>query len=339
MDLVDMSVEVSPWATSGGIKRRSVSVFSRRGTGTPYVTPSIVTVAKQSSAKVDARRSCRAIKKTRSGSKRPGGTVLRAVPQAAKVPAMTPLELTMATSPNEEILSAIRQPSFHFDLQAHKNEDQMIQRESCRTWTSSKQGKKERKNEIRADVIGLWRNGEVHWEPTAAQPPVNGVPEVPAVDLDVSAVVAKSSDSIVAASRTESKPKIKVVIPDTKRQAPLTFGSVLNSISQGCRSNIPSATCSMVDDSSSTAVLLSSKRDVPQSTLSPLASSSPQNLTVPNNASPIRTAQSHIVRKPVHQRSESSSSSSAEDDGVSNYSGGSSMTSVEDLTPADGRFW
>ncbi|KAK0768266.1 hypothetical protein LTR59_017786, partial [Friedmanniomyces endolithicus] len=126
MDTDDMNFDFQP--DSKSMARRSISIFSRRGTETPEPKPPFIAQAAMAKTPVvplkremterqkswlGRRRSmCGASNTTKASAppKKPMATVLNAVPRAKRI-SMTALEEEMATSPNDEILSALSESS------------------------------------------------------------------------------------------------------------------------------------------------------------------------------------------------------------------------------------
>lgn len=102
-------------------------------------------------------------------SKKPKGTILNAVP-AAKTIQMTPLEEEMATSPNDEILSAISQISSP-PLSWSDSSLQTTPTQMTALWTKSTSSMTHRpRSEKRSETnsrIGIWVNGLAHWDEDA----------------------------------------------------------------------------------------------------------------------------------------------------------------------------
>jgi hypothetical protein len=94
--------------------RRSVSIFSRRGTSTPVTNTSSIheamadlnLVAKKTASPTSPKKSSW-LSKLRQSSRNQEGTVLHAVPSREAARSMSALDIAMAVSPNDEILQAI----------------------------------------------------------------------------------------------------------------------------------------------------------------------------------------------------------------------------------------
>ncbi|KAI5370592.1 Putative UBA-like superfamily, Ubiquitin-associated domain-containing protein [Septoria linicola] len=155
------------------IARRSVSIFSRRGTEDQEPKPVSIahTVMRPMTARQNSwigKRSSRSrsSSKERNRTSSTKGTVLNAVP-AARVIKMTSLEEEMATSPNEEILSAISEhaPSLLPAFPIHqcgttKNHGNLRSRETFPSKTTSR-SRRRSDNDHR---IGTWINGVAHFD-------------------------------------------------------------------------------------------------------------------------------------------------------------------------------
>ncbi|RMZ15750.1 hypothetical protein D0862_01522 [Hortaea werneckii] len=146
------------------VSRRSVSIFSRRGTDTPSTTlPSLVraavTAAQPSTTKSygwKARRRSAPVSGGIVTDRRDAGngTALNAVPATEPRP-MASLEEEMATSPNDEILSAVSKDS---SGQAASNA-QPSQTSPSVAWNSERQDANEAKSRV-----GVWVNGVAQWD-------------------------------------------------------------------------------------------------------------------------------------------------------------------------------
>lgn len=149
------------------LARRSVSIFSRRGTETPEPKPPFIAqAAMQTKQMSDKQR--RWIKRRSApaeSSLGPRGTVLHRVP-AAKTITMTALEEEMATSPNEEILSAIGGTPItptKFEWPATPSQEEMDRLWNTKTVPLAQRTMSKRRKEAHAR-IGVWRKGVTHWD-------------------------------------------------------------------------------------------------------------------------------------------------------------------------------
>src|ERR1700761_5929878 len=201
---------------SNSINRRSLSIFSRRGADTP--TPATQALALTSMTMAFTPPPTVATPATPQKAKRwkltksmeakiPEGTILRMVPKEAPKVNMTPLEVEMATSPNEEILrnigmntpeSAPTSPV----LQTPSSPLADITNTSPRRYYS----KRERKNS-QSDIIGVWRNGKAKWEQNklaVGGTDSNGRPKT--------ADGIPSFETNIQSSKSQ-RPRIQVIIP------------------------------------------------------------------------------------------------------------------------------
>ncbi|KAI7159845.1 hypothetical protein KC349_g3851 [Hortaea werneckii] len=146
------------------VSRRSVSIFSRRGTDTPSTTlPSLVRAAvtaaqpsTTSSLGWKARRRSAPVSRSTVPDRREAanGTVLNAVPATEPRP-MASLEEEMATSPNDEILSAVSK-----DLPEQAASDVRTSQTSPST---TRDAECQIMNETKSR-IGVWVNGVAQWD-------------------------------------------------------------------------------------------------------------------------------------------------------------------------------
>ncbi|KXT04704.1 hypothetical protein AC578_2073 [Pseudocercospora eumusae] len=161
--------------------RRSISIFSRRGTETPEPTPTFITqaamripcprskpVSEKRKSWLGRRRSIG--KKDGAGKKLSKGTVLHAVPHAKTIE-MTALEEEMATSPNEEILSAISEHAS--TLRALTGTDSqssspcLPMRPRSNSTTNLTQRTMSQRRRDTSSRIGVWIDGVVQWDERA----------------------------------------------------------------------------------------------------------------------------------------------------------------------------
>jgi hypothetical protein len=94
--------------------RRSVSIFSRRGTSTPLTNTSSIheamadlNLGTKKTASPTSLKKNSWLSKLRQSSRNQEGTVLHAVPSRKAARSMSALDIAMAVSPNDEILQAI----------------------------------------------------------------------------------------------------------------------------------------------------------------------------------------------------------------------------------------
>ncbi|KAI7219674.1 hypothetical protein KC333_g2818 [Hortaea werneckii] len=146
------------------VSRRSVSIFSRRGTDTPSATlPSLVRAAvttaqpsTTSSLGWKARRRSAPVSRSTVPDRREAGngTVLNAVPATEPRP-MASLEEEMATSPNDEILSAVSKnlpEQAASDVRTSQISPSTTRNAECQIMNETK------------SRIGLWVNGVAQWD-------------------------------------------------------------------------------------------------------------------------------------------------------------------------------
>ncbi|KAF2171267.1 hypothetical protein M409DRAFT_63618 [Zasmidium cellare ATCC 36951] len=165
--------------------RRSISIFSRRGTETPEPTPPFIAQAAMPRPMTERQKSwigrrksvcSQSPKSPKAASPRtpktPKATILNAVPPAKTIQ-MTALEEEMATSPNEEILSAIAINERELTLNALNRGDSSplspIQQDMLRSKSTTSLATQRTKSQKRKDSqsrIGVWINGVVHWDDT-----------------------------------------------------------------------------------------------------------------------------------------------------------------------------
>ncbi|KAI7255833.1 hypothetical protein D0864_09794 [Hortaea werneckii] len=146
------------------VSRRSVSIFSRRGTDTPSATlPSLVRAAvaaaqpstTRSPGWKARRRSAPVSRSLMPGRREAGnGTVLNAVPATEPRP-MAALEEEMATSPNDEILSAVSKDppeQAASDVRSSQISPSTTRDAECQDVNEAK------------SRIGVWVNGIAQWD-------------------------------------------------------------------------------------------------------------------------------------------------------------------------------
>ncbi|KAK3711522.1 hypothetical protein LTR37_009513 [Vermiconidia calcicola] len=207
-----------PYEAAAGA-RRSLSIFSRRGAETPEPKPLLSLSAMAASAKRIEKRQMsekqkRWIKRrstpvgssSSSPPQKPKGTILNAVPPAKTIE-MTLLEQEMATSPNDEVLSAITsspvQPRF-----AGTTPPQTYESWSKRTAYLSHRTTSQQQRESHSR-IGLWVNGIAHWDETIKEPA--GL-EGPSLE-EQTGVTPLMPTSAAQLNASQSKPTLSVLIP------------------------------------------------------------------------------------------------------------------------------
>ncbi|KAK0283043.1 hypothetical protein LTR91_010224 [Friedmanniomyces endolithicus] len=186
MDLDDMNFDFQP--DSKSMARRSISIFSRRGTETPEPKPPFIAQAAMAKTPVvplkremtERQKSWLGRRRSMCGSsntaktsappKKPMATVLNAVPRAKKI-SMTALEEEMATSPNDEILSAlsessVTQAAFLVQPQPPPQHSPILQggRLGDKRVGSLHQQRPRGEKRDENSRIGLWVNGVAQWD-------------------------------------------------------------------------------------------------------------------------------------------------------------------------------
>lgn len=138
------------------------------------------------------------------------GTVLRAVPK----PTQVSLEEMMATSPNEEILNAIREEPF-FSNPIAQNATLPYSFTQQTLALSRKKSKQELKQEkAMANVVGVWKDGRVHWasgpkrQTSSVHEGTKSAPRTP------SPAVRQNGD-LKTPNQKSPRPRIHVVIPNS----------------------------------------------------------------------------------------------------------------------------
>lgn len=221
--------------SSGDLNRRSLSIFSRRGTSTPKPQidrmPSVIS---RPSAPAAQRRSSIMFRNRKQEPKIPEGTILRAVPQAqaqAQAPnnnlmyaarSLSTLELEMATSPNEEILSAIGLPSPPVSpisprspYSSTSSSPDRLAKSVSQTMRLPTKRSRARSNSTKDKVIGVWKEGRTQWMPGTIQRAATQPETRPATATSPTLVSPR------AQSQRAARPRIQVIIPNHRLNAPL----------------------------------------------------------------------------------------------------------------------
>ncbi|EMC94801.1 hypothetical protein BAUCODRAFT_36063 [Baudoinia panamericana UAMH 10762] len=225
---------------ANAIARRSVSIFSRRGTEVPEPSPPFIAQAaiktqqpgKQMTERqkswISRRRSVggpMSPVKAKSETKKLRGTILMAVP-AAKTIQMTTLEEEMATSPNEEILSAVSGHSTARNVTASHPTLPSPSPESPRgSFDSSpvrlaQRTRSERRQDT-TDRIGMWANGVAQWDDQLNVRTIQHnqwVEEVIRGETGFSPVHCRPTVDVQASSRV--RPTLSLSIPSRKEPKP-----------------------------------------------------------------------------------------------------------------------
>lgn len=355
----------TPLDSSYNIRRRPLSIFSRRGIDSPvptsptrsrsvsmYSSPSTATQQKSKPWKLE--RTSREIRRS-------SGTILRAVPENGSPTAQhtTQLELEMQTSPNEEILSAIGQTRPASGAAAFPLPEAVSFAPgvlpSSPTWF-----KRSRKTaELKANFIGVWRDGKVQWESDACILPVTAASATDLCGARASAsIVARPSTSdsraskalrvlgieedmarshLTASPATEAasgkrvaqsgqKPRIRVTIPQDRLQRAFSYSRF------GLQRGGTVHDVSPTSDSATDAV-------VHPTTVSPVLTYMPRPQRSYELSGGLISPELREIegwrRAPV-PFSNSSSSSHTDGEDQSNYSNRTSMTSVDAPTEGTG---
>lgn len=181
------------------IARRSVSIFSRRGTaspksGTTSIYGTMIDTAQESIKGESPKSSRKSLwsKKSRQSTKNQG-TVLHAVPPYMTGHSMSPLEVAMAISPNEEILQAIGKASI-VDTPS-----------SISPLDNSGAGVISPSHGSFNTRIGTWRDGVTSWEVRTSPTETAEGPSRP----------ARTTKSPFRLEKIQ-RPRLSVVIPGSK---------------------------------------------------------------------------------------------------------------------------
>ena len=235
----DMETNFKP--DPNAIARRSISIFSRRGTETPEPTPPFIAQEAMRTPRQLTERQKSWIKRksvpVSTAAKKPSGTtpkgtILNAVPPA-KIIQMTPLEEEMATSPNDEILSALESPSpsqLAFKSPFHRRTPSQASNTSTTPtspvaqqkngfWSKtalplSQRTKSQRKREHHQTRIGIWVHGIAHWDDQALVDCTGW--EEPSLE-DQTGFTPLAPIPVTGLNGAQTKPTLKVTIPDNER--------------------------------------------------------------------------------------------------------------------------
>ena len=323
------------------IARRSISIFSRRGTETPEPKPPFIAqeamrAPKQLMEKQKSwikRKSCPVSSSTQ---KKPKVTILNAVPPAKTI-RMTPLEEEMATSPNEEILSAVSASPVQSAFPSPTLRMPSTQ-QSSNFWNRSavsltQQTKSQRRRDSNTR-IGVWVDGIAHldgptrqfsfWdEEPSLQQQTGFTPLVPIPAAGLSA--------------SQARPQLSVVIPGSE---PLVNDTTVSTIVQPMpqRPVVSVAPASIVTKFalSTPTITVQEHADVSPLESSPVRHPAPP---VERPKAPLRGDVLHDEPTPNQTwprlSSSSSSGSLVERDDSSQYSQRSSATSVEAVAASE----
>ena len=216
-------------ASESALARRSISIFSRRGIeDSPEPRPPFFAQAVMQTPREMTERQKRWMKRRSapvqsSSPKKPRGTVLNAVP-AAKMIRMTPLEEEMASSPNEEILSALESP-----LSARQLSPSPSSAVSGGFWAkkdaSPSQRTKSSKRKSTNARIGVWVDGIAHWDENARPERSVGFEEPSLPETGFMPIRPMPAEQLNALRA--SRPQLSVVIPGSE---PLVNDTTISTI-------------------------------------------------------------------------------------------------------------
>ena len=266
---------------------------------------------------------------------KPKCTILNAVP-SAKTIQMTPLEEEMATSPNEEILSALSGPGSptHFAFTGSNQQVSSIQQSSRsknRSPVKSTQRTRSERRKENDTRIGVWVDGIAHWDDEGSQ---NSVASKVTTFEEQTGFSPLAPVSTARLNGSQTKPRLSVVIPTGE---PLINDTTLSTIVQPTphRPVISVAPANLVTkfglSSSNITIpepgdvspLESALRNTAQAQPPPIRPNAPHRISSQSNAFAIKsTSRSSTPSSPI---------SSDEPDSCSEYSQRSSATSVDVL--------
>ncbi|KAL1585918.1 hypothetical protein WHR41_04972 [Cladosporium halotolerans] len=216
---VSSASDVDSKPTAAAIARRSISIFSRRGTGPPeHETDCIdqATMSRVPTKNVSERRHNWLRRKSLDAGalQEPSkGTILKAVPPTDRL-RMTRLEEEMATSPNEEIISAISThpsstPVWHKDCDNDTFSPAVLpnlpQTSSSGYNDLTHQTESVKRRETN-DRIGVWVNGITHWDDNPSH-------FTPSQDLRFKRHSITESRRLEQQMRNRIRPTLTVAIP------------------------------------------------------------------------------------------------------------------------------
>ncbi|GAB7360041.1 hypothetical protein MBLNU230_g7563t1 [Neophaeotheca triangularis] len=237
------------------MKRRSISIFSRRGTETPESKAQSDAQAATAPPKQMTNRQRTWLSQRRSFSSgnskqdKIKGTVLKAVPPASgPTDRMTALEQEMAISPNAEILSAVSEQAPSNDRFSDMFHGTSPLQQTLSLGRNKASPERKTKKHLK-DRIGVWVNGIAEWD-EGMQEPVRQSLSGGARGIEGRARSADVETS-QRADRNSQKPTLSVVIPNSQLQisnpedrtvlVPMPRGSgeiimpMIDSMSQGRR--------------------------------------------------------------------------------------------------------
>ncbi|KAK6436246.1 hypothetical protein LTR95_007561 [Oleoguttula sp. CCFEE 5521] len=325
----DVDVDFVPSPTS--IARRSISIFSRRGTESvsesrpPFIAqaalqrmPSTTTVSPSMRQKKWLRRFSADARMLSEPTKTSKGTILNAVPPAQTI-RMSALEEEMATSPNEEILSALSAKEQNYMTAVSTLNSESGATRSPVTSPAASQSPSARKRE--SNRIGVWINGVAHWDGEAVNQP-SWVQQERIVEETTGFTPLRADDT------TQQRPQLSVTIPELhKAVADMSLSTVTQSRSS--RSFVSVAPASIL-----ATYGMSTPQIIVGEDVSPLDTASIQATPPPEPATPNTTAQPEESQMQQAHRLSSSTETSTDRDDDSVHSQSSSATSVEDAVTA-----
>ena len=330
------------------IARRSVSIFSRRGTETPEPKPPFIAQAAMPSSKEITPKQMgqkqkkwvkrKSVPASSSSPTKPKCTILNAVPPA-KMIQMTPLEEEMANSPNEEILSAIGgSPATSVASKSVQNLVSPISPSTGNDRRSTSSLSQRTKSERRRDTntrIGVWVHGVAHWDDQTRQEG-SGLEEPSLQAATGFTPVIPNAAEKLNKTRT-SRPSLSVVIPGRERSIEeKTISTVVEPMSKRPVVSVaPAGIVSKFATSTPSITIEEPHVDLSLDSISPHRPSPPPD----RPSAPVDAASTNTIGQ-KKSRSSSSLSSSDHDD-ASDYSNRSSATSLENLaangTPDKGK--
>ena len=324
--------------SSNSIARRSVSIFSRRGTESPEPRPPFIAQAAMRKPKQLTERQRSWIKRksapASNGQPKPKGTILNAVPPAKTIQ-LSVFEQNMLTSPNEEILSAVgggspTQIAMATPIYQTTSAQSSVE-QTPKLWSKGSvplaqrtQSGTQRENNTR---IGMWVDGVAHWD-GHSRPECAGCEE-PSVE-NQTGFTSLSPTLSTSVNAPQTRPHLSVIIPVGE---PLINDRSLSTIVQPTphRPVVSVAPASIV---TKYGLSMPKIRVEEPYVVSPLQSTSRQQTPPPHRPKAPLRADSNNVSPPIKiwtRSSPSSPSSLDEHDDASEYSQRSSATSIEVL--------
>jgi hypothetical protein len=324
----NVSTQQSASAASN-IARRSLSIFSRRGYDAP--SPVVESLAAGSISPTTATQlpmhsnsKAKKWKLRRQSDPKPsiGGTIIRLVPKEAAPSPMTPLEIEMATAPNEEILRNIGLTPEH--TSPSPVEAIYFPPTPSASVSSRKMSKRVRKNS-QGEIVGLWKDGKLSWDSTRL-----AVTESPSIERP------KTSDGLQrSASTSDIKaelPKLQVVIPTSSHRMFSSIPYVSHSAVEVSQRDHDISPPSVASNASLESFQISALA-TPESTVECKLR---RTLSIRGDRSLQEPRIDQLLRVPIHESASSSGSSSGsvsgDEENVSEISSHrSSITSIESM--------